>query len=69
MTAIANGSDSLVRRALVSGGVAIGMFLLGWVWAFIALAADLGDAGAFGPLALIATIQMILGGMRVVFKT
>jgi hypothetical protein len=37
------------------------MFLLGWVWAYIALAADLGDAGAFGPLALIAAIQMVAG--------
>ncbi|WP_163998180.1 hypothetical protein [Pyxidicoccus caerfyrddinensis] len=61
MTALATSSDSLARKALVSGGVAMGMFVLGWVWVFIAMAIDLGDAGTFRPLVLIATIQMVAG--------
>jgi hypothetical protein len=61
MTALAHGSDSLVRKALVSGGVAMGMFVLGWVWVFIALSAELRDAGTFRPLALLAAIQMVAG--------
>ncbi|MCY1022129.1 hypothetical protein [Pyxidicoccus sp. MSG2] len=61
MTALATSSDPLVRKALISGGVAMGMFVLGWVWVFVAVSTDLGDAGTFRPLAILATIQLIAG--------
>jgi hypothetical protein len=61
MTALATSSDSYVRKALVSGGVAMGTFVLGWVWVFVAVGTGLGDEGTFLPLALLATIQMVAG--------
>lgn len=68
MTALAsNGSDSLVRKALVSGGVAMGMFVLGWVWVFVVVSTDLGDAATFLPLAVLATIQMVAGFRGFIF--
>jgi hypothetical protein len=70
MTALATSSDSLVRKALVSGGVAMGIFVLGWVWVFVAVSTDLGDKGTFCPLAVLATIQMVTGfrGLILVVK-
>ncbi|MCP3138266.1 hypothetical protein [Pyxidicoccus xibeiensis] len=61
MTALATGADSLQRKALISGGVAFGMFNLGWVWVAIAASASAGDRAFFLPLALLAAIQTVAG--------